>query len=62
MQLLPDNVVDPIELLSYLEPSDSSGIGTSIGSSTSTNLTSSSLNSSVDDSAVTDEILSLFDN
>ena len=53
-------MVDPIELLSYLDPSDSSGIGT--GSSTNTNLTSGSLNSSVDDSAVTDEILSLFDN
>lgn len=52
-------MVDPIDLLSYLEPSDSSGIGTG---SASTNLTTSSLNSSVDDSAVTDEILSLFDN
>lgn len=53
-QLLPD---DSIDLLSYLERDSAIGTGGSI----STNLTTSSLNSSVDDSAVTDDILDLFD-
>lgn len=50
-QLLPE--VDSLDLLSFLDPSDSSGIGTN--SSTNT------LTSSVDDNVVTDDILSLFD-
>lgn len=50
LQLLPDNVVDPMELLSYLDPPDLSTPPSSGGSSGGHATTS-----------VNDDILALFD-
>jgi hypothetical protein len=53
-QLLPENVVDPMELLSYLDPEPNGG-----NSSLNSTVTSNTMSST--SSSVNDDLLSLFE-
>ncbi|RWS17762.1 zinc finger MIZ domain-containing protein 1-like protein [Dinothrombium tinctorium] len=69
LNLLPENVVDPMELLSYLEPpevssSNSAALSTATSSSSSNasnNTTTTSSTSVTTNSSVNDDILALFE-